>query len=227
MSKFYSIAIDGPAGSGKSTVAKRVAEDLNFDYVNSGLFYRTIAIYCDSNRINYKNQNAFDGSIFNNIKLSWDNGIMLLNDERVDLIKANSQTIANISSIIAQYPSVRSFVNKNIQELSEMSNIVVDGRDIGTLVLPDATAKIFLDADITTRALRRLKQSSGSGAKDINTVINDIIERDNRDYTRPIAPLAKAQDAFVVDCSDLSIEETIDKIKRYYMKKVTNADWKD
>lgn len=229
MPKFYSIAIDGPAGCGKSTVAKQVAADLNFDYVNSGLFYRAIAIYCDQNNINYNDENSFNGPIFNYIKLSWDNGTMLMNDEKIELLRANSQAISHIASVIAQYPSVRAFVNKNILELSEFSNIIVDGRDIGTLVLPDATAKIFLDADVRTRAIRRLKQLSESSniSRDINSVINDIIERDNRDYTRKIAPLAKAQDAYVLDCSDLSIKETVEKIKRFYMRKVTDAEWKD
>ncbi len=225
----YSIAIDGPAGCGKSTVAKKVAFDLNFDYINSGLLYRAIAIYCDRNRIKYENENTFAGSFFNNIHLRWKEGIVYLNDEKINN-EANSQTYSNIASIIAQYPTVRAFVNKTINETAENANVVVDGRDIGTLVLPHATAKIFLDADITTRALRRLKQNAQLGVSvgaDMSAVISDIIERDNRDYTRPIAPLARAEDALLIDCSDLSIDETVEKIKRHYMRKVTDADWKD
>ncbi len=225
----YSIAIDGPAGCGKSTVAKRVASDLNFEYVNSGLLYRAIAIFCDRNRIDYNNQNLFAGSLLNNVKLTWKEGVVYLNGDKINN-EANSQTYSNIASIIAQYPEVRAFVNKVINETAAKTNVVVDGRDIGTLVLPRATAKIFLDADITTRALRRLKQNAQLGVSagaDMSAVISDIIERDNRDYTRAIAPLAKADDAYVLDCSELTIEETIEKIKREYMRKVTNADWKD
>ncbi len=227
--EYYSIAIDGPAGCGKSTVAKKVAFDLNFEYINSGLLYRAIAIYCERNRVNYENENVFAGSFFNNVKLRWQEGIVYLNDEKINN-EANSQQFSNIASIIAQYPTVRAFVNKTINETAEKANVVVDGRDIGTLVLPRATAKIFLDADITTRALRRLKQNAQLGVSvgaDMSAVISDIIERDNRDYTRPIAPLAKAEDAYILDCSDLSIDETVEKIKREYMRKVTNADWKD
>lgn len=225
----YSIAIDGPAGCGKSTVAKKVAYDLNFEYINSGLLYRAIAIYCDRNRVNYENENSFNGSFFNYVKITWKEGTVYLDDEKINN-QANAQTYSNIASIIAQFPAVRAYVNKCINEIASQTNVVVDGRDIGTLVLPDATAKIFLDADITTRALRRLKQNAQLGVSagaDMSAVISDIIERDNRDYTRPIAPLAKAEDAIVIDCSDLTLEETIERVKREYMRRVTDADWKD
>lgn len=225
--EYYSIAIDGPAGSGKSTIAKRVARELNFSYINSGLFYRAIANYVIENRLNYQNQAIFNDDLFKKIKFSWDGTDIFINDELIPK-KAFESNVTRVASIIATYPSVREYINRNIQELSYKTNIVVDGRDIGTLVLPHATAKIFLDADVTVRALRRLKQqSSGSFTADMNSIINDIIERDSRDYSRSIAPLAKANDAYDLDCSELTIDETVDKVKRFFMGKVTNANWKD
>lgn len=223
---FYSIAIDGPAGSGKSSVAKKVAQDLNFNYVNSGLFYRSIAYYCWKNKINYNDPNELSKSFLeNNIHLEWDGNYILLNgNDHTD--ELDSSSISNIASIIATYNNVREFVNENIRDLSKLRSIVVDGRDIGTIVLPDATVKIFLDADPKTRAIRRAKQLISKGVNiSANETLNEIIERDNRDYNREIAPLKKADDAYLVDSSLLSFDETVDRIKHLYMGNVIGESW--
>lgn len=226
--KHYSIAIDGPAASGKSSIAKELAKQLNFDYVNSGSFYRAIAWFFYSNKINYDNPNNFSEQwLENNIKLKWDGDNILLNDVDVsDRIKENF--ISNIASNIAVYPSIRNFVNKNILELSNLRSIVVDGRDIGTCVLPNATAKIFLDADVKTRAYRRVKQYQEKNGRhlSVDQVINELIERDNRDYSRQIAPLAKADDAVIIDNSQIGFDDTLELIKKTYYGKVINEFWK-
>lgn len=226
--KYYSIAIDGPAGSGKSTVAQKVANELNFEYINSGSFYRAISIYLDENRIDCDKEWLITKDVLDKIDLTWKKGVIFLNGDDVHLLCRRNE-YGRMASIIAQYALVRDFVNRNILDISKVNNIVVDGRDIGSAVLPEATVKIFLEADITTRAIRRLKQESQNtvATLDINNVINEIIERDNRDYTRKIAPLVKVEDAICIDSSNLTVDETCDLVKRAFMRKVTNADWTD
>ncbi len=228
--QLYVIAIDGPAGSGKSSLAKELARQLNFDYVNSGLFYRAIAYFIHTKNLDYSNPNSYSLNwLEDNINLKWDGETIILNNEKLDLNVLQSSTIAQIASTIATFVSIREFINKNIQELALLRSIIVDGRDIGATVLPNANVKIFLDADIKTRAIRRIKQLREKNNKEnitLDMMVNDIIVRDNRDYTREIAPLTKAQDAFLLDNSNMTFEQTIEAAKRIFIGKVIDDDWR-
>ncbi len=227
--KNYSIAIDGPAGSGKSSVAKEVAKQLNFKYVNSGAFYRAIAFYFYRKKIDYNNQFQINEEWLKQwIKIDWDGESIFLNDEDVS-DRINENYVSNIASIIGTFPIIRQYVNNLILNLSKKNSVVVDGRDIGSVVLPNATVKIFLDADVKTRAIRRLKQLKQKGGyrkSNIDDIVTDLIERDNRDYSRSIAPLVKTNDAVVIDNSNMSFDETIAAIKKAYIGKVIDEDWK-
>ncbi len=208
MKTHFSIAIDGPAGSGKSTIAQIIAKKLNFKYINSGFFYRAIA-YCMTQRgFAFEHVYDWNAQVLDQLNLQWKDNHILLNDKSINE-ELSSPRLSSLASQIAVVPEVRNYVNENIFKISHNHDIVVDGRDIGTVVLPHATVKIFLDADIETRAQRRYDEivANGGVPGDMESLINAIIERDNRDYTRTVAPLKKAPDAIVIDSSHLSIEE--------------------
>ncbi len=213
MKNYYSIAIDGPAGSGKSTIAKIIAKKLNFKYINSGFFYRAIAYYMQRNSITYDMVQNWNDEVLDKLDLKWKDNIIYMKDEPINE-ELKSNRYSSLASQIAVVQFVRNFVNDNILKISKTNNIVVDGRDIGTVVLPDATVKVFLDADIETRAKRRFDEivAMGGNPPDMESLINSIIERDNRDYTRAIAPLKRADDAILVDSSKMSIEEATDAV---------------
>ncbi len=213
MKKYFSIAIDGPAGSGKSTIAKIIAKKLNFKYINSGFFYRAIAYYMQKNSLTYDLVQDWNAQVLDRLNLKWKDNVIYMNDESINE-ELKSNRYSSLASQIAVVPFVRNYVNDNILKISEANNIVVDGRDIGTVVLPEATVKVFLDADIETRAKRRFDEivANGGNPPDMETLINSIIERDNRDYTRAIAPLRKADDAVVVDSSKMNIEQATDAV---------------
>lgn len=209
----YSIAIDGPAGSGKSTIAEIIAKKINFQYVNSGALYRTVALYLFENNIDYKNEKNIDDQIFNSIVIDWNPANILLNG--IDITnKTRMLEISNIASEIAIFAKVRNYVNKIIKNISENHNIIIDGRDIGSVVLPNATIKIFLDASIKVRANRiYLMNQKLNIEKPLEEIENDILLRDERDYNRKIAPLIKCEDAILIDSSYLTVEEIVDKIE--------------
>lgn len=209
----YSIAIDGPAGSGKSTIAEIIAKKINFQYVNSGALYRTVALYLFENNIDYKNEKNIDDQIFNSIVIDWNPANILLNG--IDITnKTRMLEISNIASEIAIFAKVRNYVNKIIKNISENHNIIIDGRDIGSVVLPNATIKIFLDASIKVRANRiYLMNQKLNIEKPLEEIGNDILLRDERDYNRKIAPLIKCEDAILIDSSYLTVEEIVDKIE--------------
>lgn len=217
MKNVFSIAIDGPAGSGKSTVAKILANKLNFKYINSGAIYRAIAYFMSENNIQMQDVKDWDVEVLDKIDIKWKDSNLIMN-ERVINDEVKSNRYSSLASQIAIIPKVRSYVNKNIFAISRSNNIIVDGRDIGTVVIPDATVKIFLDADVKTRAKRRFDEiiNDGGNPTDLETIINQIIERDNRDYTRDIAPLKKASDAIVLDSSEMTIEEVVEAAAKVF-----------
>lgn len=216
-----SIAIDGPAGSGKSTVAKLVADQLGFQYINSGMFYRAVGLYFLQNKIDYTKNNNITPTILKAIKLDWKIDSLLLNDKDVTkLIQAPEYS--SMASQIAIYENVREFVNHYIKIIAKDHHIVVDGRDIGSHVLVDATLKIFLAASIEVRAQRIYKrnQDLNISNKSLEEIKIDVVIRDQRDYTRKVAPLVKAEDAILIDCSALDIAATTKLIIKHYQEKI-------
>lgn len=211
----YNIAIDGPAGAGKSTIAKIVAKKLGFIYVDTGAMYRTMALACYRDGIKAEEEEKVVEKCNNvDITLGYENGTqkVYLNGEDVsELIR--QEEIGNMTSAIAVYPPVRKILVAMQQELAKKNNVVMDGRDIGTAVLPGADLKIYLTASARTRAERRYKELIEKGQScDIDEIEKDIEERDYRDMHRDVSPLKQAEDAVLVDSSDMNIEQVVDEI---------------
>lgn len=209
------IAIDGPAGAGKSTIAKRVAEKLGLIYVDTGAMFRAIALYmtgkCVKSNETYKVKEEL-----NNIRLDivYENGEqqIILNDENVSKLIRNPE-ISKAASSFAQVPEVRERLLILQRELADKRPVVMDGRDIGTKVLPTASVKIFLTADVKVRAERRYKELTEKGEKvNLEDIMSDIKSRDEQDMNRKVSPLVQASDAVLVDTSSLSIDEVVDAI---------------
>ena len=209
------IAIDGPAGAGKSTIAKRVAEKLGLIYVDTGAMFRAIALYmtgkCVKSNETYKVKEEL-----NNIRLDivYENGEqqIILNDENVSRLIRNPE-ISKAASSFAQVPEVRERLLILQRELADKRPVVMDGRDIGTKVLPTASVKIFLTADVKVRAERRYKELTEKGEKvNLEDIMSDIKSRDEQDMNRKVSPLVQASDAVLVDTSSLSIDEVVDII---------------
>ncbi|WP_317368329.1 (d)CMP kinase [uncultured Tyzzerella sp.] len=211
----FAVAIDGPAGSGKSTVSKIICKELNFIYVDTGAMFRTITLYCLQNDIDCNNKDEVTKELKNiNISLDFENGIqqIYLNNENVT-DKIRTQEIAKNASIIAQIPSVREKLLNMQRKIAKDSNVIMDGRDIGTNVLPNANVKIYLDADIDERAKRRCEELSLKNEKfEYDKVRQGIIDRDNADKNREIVPLKKADNAITINTTNLSIYEVSDYI---------------
>lgn len=211
----FAVAIDGPAGSGKSTVSKIICKELSFIYVDTGAMFRTITLHCLQNNIDCSNEDKVTKEINNiNVSLNFENGIqqIYLNDENVTE-KIRTQEIAKNASIIAQIPSVREKLLNMQREIASNNNVIMDGRDIGTNVLPNANVKIYLDADIDERAKRRCEELSLKNEKfEYDKVRQGIIDRDNADKNRKIAPLKKAEDAITINTTNLSIYQVSDTI---------------
>ncbi len=207
---YYQIAIDGPAGAGKSTIAKIVAERLGYIYIDTGAMYRAIGLFFEKNN-GYEDETCIDRA---KIELAYKDGAqrIFLNGEDVSEAIRTESAGMNASRVSA-LPRVRTRLVELQQDLAGSSNIVMDGRDIGTVVLPDATLKIFLTASVSVRALRRLRQLQRKGVEaDIKKIEEDIRQRDHNDYTRAVSPLKQAEDAVFMDTSDMTIEETVTRI---------------
>ena len=209
------IAIDGPAGAGKSTIAKKVAEKVGLIYVDTGAMFRAIALYmtgkCVKSNETYKVKEEL-----NNIRLDivYENGEqqIILNDENVSRLIRNPE-ISKAASSFAQVPEVRERLLILQRELADKRPVVMDGRDIGTKVLPFASVKIFLTADVKVRAERRYKELTEKGEKvNLEDIMSDIKSRDEQDMNRKVSPLVQADDAVLVDTSSLSVDEVVDAI---------------
>ncbi len=214
------IAIDGPAGSGKSSIAKLFAKSIGFFYLDTGSLYRTVAYYFKNNNISSNSTAEIEGE-FKNIKISFDtNNEVFLNHENV----SNPIRSKEISSVVAGYsqsPEIRNFIRILQKNFAAEKNIVIDGRDIGTVVFPDAFCKFYLDANIEIRAKRRHQELIKMGSDvDIEEIKNDIIRRDYMDRSRKQSPLKIAPDAIVIDTSDLTIDEVLNSMISYYNKQV-------
>ncbi|MDA9658670.1 (d)CMP kinase [Flavobacteriaceae bacterium] len=206
------VAIDGEASTGKSTQAKKIAEELDFDYRDSGAYYRAITLYLLQNNIN--SNEDISQTILDKIDLKQtfeDNKLIIyLNNEDVsDKIRGYKVSI-NVSSY-AKKSEIRNFVYAQLRKSAKSNSLVIDGRDIGTVVFPDADFKFFLFADSKVRAERRHKQINDKSVK-LESIEKEIKTRDNTDSTRKIAPLKKADDAYEIDVTSLSIIQVFDKI---------------
>lgn len=216
MKKGYNIAIDGPAGAGKSTIAKRIAKELNFIYVDTGAMYRAMALYLiragiapeDTKRIEEACREA-------EISIEYRDGeqVVLLGGENVNAY-LRTEEVGNMASYSSAVPAVREKLVELQQKLAKAADVVMDGRDIGTVVLPQADVKVYLTASSATRAKRRYLELLEKGEEaDLATIEQDIIERDDRDMHREHSPLRRAEDAVLVDSSDLTIDEVVERIK--------------
>lgn len=223
----FNIAIDGPAGAGKSTIAKAVARRLGFIYVDTGAMYRAMALYFLQKNIAAADQERISQACKDiNIVIRHENNSqeVYLNGENVSgLIR--TEAVGNMASASSVYPAVRAHLLELQRSLAASSNVIMDGRDIGTCILPDAEAKIFLTASPHVRAIRRYKELTEKGIMcNLEEIEQDIKERDLRDSTREIAPLAQAEDAVLVDGSDMTIGEVIEAIIRIAKERGLTAE---
>ena len=211
----FRIAIDGPAGAGKSTIARRVAKGLGFVYVDTGAMYRAMALLCLRKGIRPEDAQAVSQAAgAAQITISYIAGEqrVLLDGEDVSG-QIRTEEVGNMASAISAYPAVRAHLLGLQRSLAARSSVIMDGRDIGTCVLPDAEAKVFLTASPQVRAMRRFKELKEKGEMcNLQEIEQDIIERDQRDMNRAAAPLKKAEDAVLVDGSDMSIDQVVSAI---------------
>mgnify|MGYP000090581364 CR=1 FL=1 len=211
----YNIAIDGPAGAGKSTIAKLVAKRMHFIYVDTGAMYRAMALYLIRRGVGAEEKEKIEKVCQEaQISIEYQNGeqIVLLNGENVNGL-LRTEEVGNMASVSSPNRAVREKMVQIQKELAEKADVVMDGRDIGTCVLPDAQVKVYLTASTKVRAMRRYKELEEKGETcDLAKIEADIAERDHRDMTRELAPLQQAKDAVLIDSSEMTIEEVAEKI---------------
>ncbi len=211
----YQIAIDGPAGAGKSTIAKKLAKAKKFIYVDTGAMYRAMAYYMLQNHIDPQNADAVaEKSQCADITIQYEKGeqAVLLNGENVNAF-LRTEEVGNIASVTSQNPRVRERLTVLQKELAAKNNVVMDGRDIGTCVLPNADVKIYLTASPAVRAKRRYDELTAKGEEcDLQKIEADIIKRDEQDMNREIAPLKQAEDAVLIDSSYMTIDQVVEEI---------------
>lgn len=209
------IAIDGPAGAGKSTIAKRVAKELSYIYVDTGAMYRAMALYLHRNGIDAGDTDKIAAACTGaDISIEYRDGeqVVLLGGENVNPY-LRTQEVSAMASRSSAVPQVRTRLVELQQELAAAQNVVMDGRDIGTVVLPDAQVKIYLTASVEVRARRRFLELQEKGEPAVlEEIAAEIAERDHRDMTREVSPLRQAEDAVLVDTSDMGIDEVADRI---------------
>lgn len=214
----YNIAIDGPAGAGKSTIAKRIAKEMNYIYVDTGAMYRAIAIFYMDKGIDSSDEakiNEMCDEI--DVSIEYKNGEqqVILNGENVTG-RLRTEEVGKMASKTSVYPKVREKLVDLQRKLALTTDVVMDGRDIGTTVLPNADLKVFLTATPEARADRRYKELVNKGVEcDYSEILKDICDRDEQDMTRKISPLVKAEDAVNVDSSNMTIDEVVECIKNH------------
>lgn len=213
----FCVAIDGPAGAGKSTIARKLAEKMGMIYVDTGAMYRAMALFMLEEGIGQEDTETMSSRCKEaDITIRYENGeqIVYLNNKNVNSL-IRTEEVSSMASISSQQPNVRKKLVSLQKELARTADVVMDGRDIGTCVLPDADVKIYLTASSAVRAKRRYDELTGKGIScDFDTIEQDIIERDHRDMTREESPLRQAEDAVLVDSSDMSVEEVMETIMK-------------
>ena len=224
MSKTYSIAIDGPAGAGKSTIAKRLAKELNYYYVDTGAIYRTVAYFLDLWGVSPKDIDGVTRYIDElTIGIEYDengaqhmimNGMDVTNDIR-------TQDISQKASLVSAHAIVRDMLLDMQRNVAKQYNVIMDGRDIGTVVLPKANVKVFLTASAEVRAKRRTDELIAKGQKaNYSQILKEIQQRDYQDTHREVAPLKMSRDSVKVDTSEMDIDQVVEEIKTIVGKKI-------
>ena len=224
MAKTYTIAIDGPAGAGKSTIARALAKELGYYYVDTGAIYRTVAYFLDLLGVSPKDVDGVERYLDElTVEIEYDeegkqhmimNGMDVSDDIR-------TQDISQKASLVSAHGIVRDMLLDMQRDVAKKHNVIMDGRDIGTVVLPRATVKIFLTASAEVRAQRRLDEMQAKGQQgNFKQVLADIQQRDYQDSHRPIAPLKRAKDAVLLDTSNLDIEGVIAAMKKIVGEKI-------
>jgi len=215
----YQIAIDGPAGAGKSTIAKRVAKEKGFIYVDTGAMYRGLAVHFLQKGIRPQETDKIAEACKDaEITIGYEAGTQQIYLNGVNITaKLRGEEVGNMASVSSALPQVREKLLELQRQLARTRDVVMDGRDIGTHVLPDADVKVFLTASVKTRAKRRYDELKEKGVTNISytEVEKDIIERDERDMNRPIAPLKRAADAVEIDSSEMFKEEVVEAILKF------------
>lgn len=211
----YNVAIDGPAGAGKSTIAKAVAKKLNLIYVDTGAMYRAMALYMLRHGVNLQDtEKIIENCKETDITIRYEDGVqvVLLNGENVNAF-LRTEEVGKAASAVSAIPQVRKKLVELQHKLAAESDCIMDGRDIGTCVLPNAQTKIYLTASSEVRAKRRYDELAAKGEEcDLEQIRADIEERDYRDMHREVSPLKQAEDAILVDTSEMTVDEVIEKI---------------
>jgi len=224
MEKKYSIAIDGPAGAGKSTMAKALAKELGYHYVDTGAIYRTVAYFLDLLGISPKDADGVARYIDElTVNIEYDeNGRQHMIMNGMDVTdEIRTQDISQKASLVSAHKVVRDMLLDMQRDVAKQHNVIMDGRDIGTVVLPRATVKIFLTASPEVRAQRRTEELTAKGQKaDYEQTLKDIKQRDYQDMNRPVAPLKQAKDAVLLDTSELDVDGVIAEMKRIIQEKI-------
>jgi cytidylate kinase len=224
MAKTYSIAIDGPAGAGKSTIARRLAKDLGYYYVDTGAIYRTVAYFMDLLGVSPKDLDGVNRYIDElTIGIEYDeDGVQHMIMNGMDVTQdIRNQDISQKASLVSAHAVVRDVLLDMQRDVANTHNVIMDGRDIGTVVLPKADVKIFLTASVDVRAKRRTDELIAKGQKaELSQIKKEIELRDYQDTHRPIAPLKMARDSVKVDTSDMDIETVVQTIKEIVGKKI-------
>ena len=220
----HNIAIDGPAGAGKSTIAKKVAKELSCVYVDTGAMYRAMALYLLRQKVSRENTSEIGTTCQNaDITIEYQNGVQIvfLNGENVNEF-LRTEEVGNMASVSSAIPEVRQKLLNLQRKLAATMSVVMDGRDIGTTILPDAEVKIYLTASSLTRARRRYLELQEKGIDcNLEEIQKDIEERDERDMNRTVSPLKQAEDAVLVDSSDMTIEQVVSHILEIYHSRVS------
>ena len=211
----YNVAIDGPAGAGKSTIAKLVAKEKGYIYVDTGAMYRGLAIhFLDKGIQPQETEKVIEACKDAEVTIAYEDAVqhVYLNGKDISS-RLRNEEVGNMASVTSAIPEVRKKLLELQQNLAKTQDVIMDGRDIGTCVLPGADVKIYLTASVETRAKRRYDELKGKGeACNLEEIAHDIEERDRRDMTREIAPLKQAEDAVLVDSSDITIAEVVKTI---------------
>lgn len=211
----YNVAIDGPAGAGKSTIAKLVAKEKGYIYVDTGAMYRGLAIhFLDKGIQPQETEKVIEACKDAEVTIAYEDAVqhVYLNGKDISS-RLRNEEVGNMASVTSAIPEVRKKLLELQQNLAKTQNVIMDGRDIGTCVLPHADVKVYLTASVETRAKRRYQELQEKGEDcNLEEIAHDIEERDRRDMTREIAPLKQAEDAILVDSSDMTIAEVVKTI---------------